>query len=144
MFSFFLVIFYIGKFAQRPNMTQVRLIKDPVEYFDLLSNDEVTVTDANFINDKIIEVHFKNTDEFIKANGKTNVVIAAFTTAHASLKLYGVLEQLDRRVLYFDTNSIIYVSKGDWEPQTGSYLGELTDKLDGNHISTFVWRAKEL
>ena len=36
MFSFFLVIFYIGEFAQRPNMTQVRLIKDPVEYFDLL------------------------------------------------------------------------------------------------------------
>ena len=33
-------------------------------------------------------------------NGKTNVVIAAFTTAHARLKLYSVLEQLDRRVLY--------------------------------------------
>ena len=60
MFSFFLVIFYIGKFAQRPNMTQVRLIKDPVEYFDLLSNDEVTVTDANFINDEIIVNNYFN------------------------------------------------------------------------------------
>lgn len=129
----------LGKFAQRPNMTQVKLISDPAEYFDLLSSDKVNVTDANFINDEIIEVHYENVDEFIEANGKTNVVIAAFTTAHARLKLYGVLEQLDRRVLYFDTDSIIYVSKeGDWEPSTGSYLGELTDELDGNHITTFV------
>ena len=127
------------KFAQRPNMTQVRLISDPAEYFDLLSSDKVNVTDANFINDEIIEVHYENTDEFIEANGKTNVVIAAFTTAHARLKLYSVLAQLDRRVLYFDTGSIIYVSKeGEWEPPTGSYLGELTNELDGNHIATFV------
>ena len=127
------------KFAQRPNMTQVRLISDPAEYFDLLSSDKVNVTDANFINDEIIEVHYENTDEFIEAKGKTNVVIAAFTTAHARLKLYSVLEQLDRRVLYFDTDSINYVSKvGEWEPPTGSYLGELTDELDGNHITTFV------
>ena len=120
-------------------MTQVRLISDPAEYFDLLSSDKVNVTDANFINDEIIEVHYENTDEFIEAKGKTNVVIAAFTTAHARLKLYSVLDQLDRRVLYFDTDSIIYVSKeGEWEPPTGSYLGELTDELDGNHITTFV------
>jgi hypothetical protein len=67
------------------------------------------------------------------------VVIAAFTTAHARLKPYGVLEQLNRRVLYFDTHSVIYVSKdGEWEPPTGSYLGDLTDELDGAHITTFV------
>ena len=96
------------------------------------------MTNANFINDELIEVHFENTEEFVEPNGKTNVVIAAFTTANARLKLYGVLEELDRRVLYFDTDSVIYVSKeGDWEPPTGSYLGELTDELDGNHIATF-------
>ena len=118
---------------------KVTLISDPAEYFDLLSSDKINVTDANFINDEIIEVHYENTDEFIEANGKTNVVIAAFTTAHACLKLYSVLAQLDRRVLYFDTGSIIYVSKeGEWEPPTGSYLGELTNELDGNHIATFV------
>lgn len=136
LFSFYITI---GKFAQRPNMTQVKIISDPAEYFDLLSSDKITVTDANFINDELIEVHFENVDEFVEASGKTNVVIAAFTTAHARLKLYGVLEQLDRRVLYFDTDSVIYVSKeGDWEPPTGSYLGELTDELDGKHITTFV------
>jgi hypothetical protein len=131
--------FLVGKFAQRPNMTKVKIISDPAEYFDLLSSDQINVTDANFINDELIEVHFENVDEFVEADGKTNVVIAAFTTAHARLKLYGVLEQLNRRVLYFDTDSVIYVAKeGVWEPPTGSYLGELTDELDGAHITTFV------
>ena len=100
----------LGKFAQRPNMTKVKIISDPAEYFDLLSSDQIKVTDANFINDELIEVHFENVDEFVEADGKTNVVIAAFTTAHARLKLYSVLEQLDRRVLYFDTDSVMYVS----------------------------------
>ncbi|CAB4015323.1 DNA polymerase [Paramuricea clavata] len=128
-----------GKFAQRPNMTKVKIISDPAEYFDLLSSDQINVTDANFINDELIEVHFENVDEFVESDGKTNVVIAAFTTAHARLKLYGVLEQLNRRVLYFDTDSVIYVSKEDeWEPPTGSYIGQLTDELDGGYITTFV------
>ena len=121
----------LGKFAQRPNMTKVKIISD--------LSDQIKVTDANFINDELIEVHFENVDEFVKADGKTNVLIAAFTTAHARLKLYSVLEQLDRRVLYFDTDSVIYVSKdGEWEPPTGSYLGELTDELEDGHITTFV------
>ena len=112
-------------------MTKVKIISDPAEYFDLLSRDQINVTDANFINDELIEVHFENVDEFVEADGKTNVVIAAFTTAHARLKLYGVLEQLNRRVLYFDTDLVIYVSKeGEWEPPT--------DELDGAHITTFV------
>ena len=132
----------LRKFAQRPNMTKVKIISDPAEYFDLLSSDQIKVTDANFINDELIAVHFENVDEFVDADGKTNVVIAAFTTAHARLKLYSVLEQLDRRVLYFYTDSVIYVSKdGDWEPPTGSYLGELTDELEGGHITTFVSRG---
>ena len=70
----------LGKFAQRPNMTKVKIISDPAEYFDLLSSDQIKVTDANFINDELIEVHFENVDEFVEADGKTNVVIAAFTT----------------------------------------------------------------
>ena len=117
----------------------VKLISDPAGYFHLLSSDKVNVTDGNFINDETIEAHFENVDEFIEVNGKTNVVIAAFTTAHACLMLYSIWEQLDWSVLYFDTDSIIYTSKeGEWKPPTGSYLGELLDELDGYHITTIV------
>ena len=43
---------------------------------------------------------------------KTNVFIAIFTTAHAPLKLFEALETLQERVLYYDTDSVIY----KWRP----------------------------
>ena len=88
-------------------MTKVKIISNPAEYFDLLSCDQINMTDANFINDELIEFHYENIEEFVEADGKTDVVIAAFTTAHARLKLYSVLKQLDRRVLYFDMDSVV-------------------------------------
>ena len=69
-------------------------ISDPVEYFDMLTSDKILMTDANFMNDEPIEVHYENVNEFVEAEGKTNVVIAAFTTVHARLKLCSVLEQV--------------------------------------------------
>jgi hypothetical protein len=42
---------------------------------------------------------------------KSNVYIAAFVTAYARLRLYSALELLGRRVCYFDTDSVVYVSE---------------------------------
>ena len=100
-----------GKFGQRLNLTKVAMIKDPKQLFDLLTNDKFEVSDILPINEEVLEVHYKEQDEFVEASGRTNVVIAAFTTAHARRKLYSVLEQLEKRVLYFDNDSIIYVSR---------------------------------
>lgn len=71
---------------------------------------------------------------------KTNVVIAAFTTAQARLKLYSVLERLQMRTLYFNTDSVIFRSRpGEWVPPLGDYLGELTNELDDeDYITSFV------
>ena len=42
---------------------------------------------------------------------KSNVYISAFITGYARLKLYHeALEPLNEKVLYFDTDSVIYVS----------------------------------
>ena len=120
-------------------MTKVEMITDPQVYFDYLTSDEINVLDARFVSDEMIEIHYENNENFIAPNAKTNVVIAAFTTAYARLKLYGVLDMLQGRVLYYDTDSIIFVSKtNDPEPPIGPYLGELTDELGGDYITTFV------
>lgn len=68
----------------------------------------------------------------------TNIFIAAFTTCHARLKLYGELNKLKKDVLYFDTDSIIYSTNGTNDPQLGNYLGDFTDELDGEVITKFV------
>jgi hypothetical protein len=80
-------------------------------------------------------------EEFVEESGRTNVVIAAYTTctAQARLKLYSYLEQLGPRALYADTDSVVYTSRpGEWKPELGDYLGDLTDEVPDNRIIEFV------
>ena len=120
-------------------MAKVELIKDPQVYFDYLSSDEINVLDVRFVSDEMVELRYEYKENFVEPNAKTNVVIAAFTTAYARLKLYGVLDQLQERVLYYDTDSVIFVSKPDEpEPPLGPYLGQLTNELKEGHITTFI------
>ena len=67
----------------------------------------------------------------------SSIPIAIFTTAHARLKLYrDFLEPLGRRVLYYDTDSVLFVHKTSENPakliSLGSYLGEPTNELEKN------------
>ena len=76
---------------------------------------------------------------FEEQNNKVNIVIAAFTTAYARLKLYDLLDLLQERILYYDTDSVVFVHEPDKpEPSLGDYLGDLTDELDGDYITTFI------
>ena len=74
----------------------------------------------------------------------TNIFNAAYTTAHARLKLYSYIERLGDRLLYFDTDSLIYVSRpGTYDPPLGNFLGDMTDELEkpygaGSYITEFV------
>ena len=130
---------FIGKFAQRSNLTKTKTIHEPKEFFDLLYFSPFEVCDARMMNDDMIEVQYRNTEEFAEQNNKVNVVIAAFTTAYARLKLYDLLDLLQERVLYYDTDSVIYVHEpGKPEPPLGNYLGDLTDELNGDYITSFV------
>jgi hypothetical protein len=120
-------------------MVKTEQVQDPQVYFDYLTSDEINVLDVDLVSDETIEIRYEYTDSFIKPDAKTNVVVAAFTTAYARLKLYNVLDMLQERVLYYDTDSVIFVSKpGEPEPPTGPYLGQLTDELGGDYITSFV------
>ena len=136
-----IIIFFIfiGKFAQRSNLTKTKMVTEPKELFDLLYSSEFEVSDARLVNDEMVEVHYSNVGEFEEQNNKVNIVIAAFTTAYARLKLYDLLDLLQERVLYYDTDSVVFVHEhGKPEPPLGDYLGDLTDELDGDYITTFV------
>ena len=107
-------------------MPQVELVKDPERDFQLLTCQSTQEKNIQFVNDECVEVYYTRGDDFIATSDKTNVVIAAFTTAHARLKLYPVLERLQTRVLYFDTDLIFTSQPNEWMPPLGDYLGELT------------------
>ena len=115
------------------------MVYEPKRFFDLLYSSEYEVCDGRMVNGDMIEVQYRNTEEFVEQNNKVNVVIAAFTTAYAHLKLYDLLDLLQERVLYYDTDSVIYVHQpGKSDPPLGNYLGDLTDELNGDYITSFV------
>ena len=115
------------------------MVQEPRRFFELLYATEVEVCNAHMVNENMVEGQYRNADEFTEQNNKVNVVIAAFTTAYARLKLYDLLDILQERVLYYDTDSVIYVHKSDKpNPPLGNYLGDLTDELNGDYITSFV------
>ncbi|XP_029209285.2 uncharacterized protein LOC114973034 [Acropora millepora] len=128
------------KFGQRDIMPPVELVRDPERYYELLTCQSTQVKNIlQFVNDECVQVYYTHGEGFISGSDNMNVVIAAFTTEHARLKLYSVLERLQTRFLYFDTDSVIFKREPpNWMPALGDYPGELTNELDDDYITTFV------
>ena len=128
-----------GKFGQRPNKDKLTYVADPATYIEMMTDEKTEVTDLMYINKEHIGIKWRSKEDFVESLPNTNVVLAAFTTAQARLKLYDLLEQLDDRVLYFDTDSVIYIHREDsWNPPLGDYLGQLKDETKGVPIVAFV------
>jgi len=95
---------------------------------------------VSVINEQLVEVHFQYQDKDIPVSPNLNIFVACFTTCWARLHLYETLELLGERVLYYDTDSVIYLEKeGQPNPVLGDYLGEFTSELDpDDYIEEFM------
>jgi len=139
-----------GKLAQRPNLPQTSVCTERHEYWDLVRRQEegeITISGHKLVSDETIIVSWTLTKEEDCNPGNTNVAIASFVTAYARLHLFKYMEKILEfgrdRLLYFDTDSIIYVEmEGEKILECGEYLGELTDELNdygpGAYIKEFV------
>ena len=80
-------------------------------------------------------MQYKLREEYSIGGTRSNIFIAAMTTCHAHLKLYREIARLGDRVLYFDTDSIVFISRpGEYETKLCDFLGEFTDKLQCKDI----------
>ena len=130
-----------GKFGQRLNKTQIQAFDDPHAFHQFLDKDSLDVRHVSVVNDQTVEVHYQNQKEDIRVSPNLNIFVACFTTCHARLKLYNTLEALGERVLYFDTDSVIYLEETptQFQPTLGSYLGDFDSELDDDeYIEEFV------
>ena len=138
-----------GRFGMSTNKTQVKFISKIHEWHKLITSSEIEVSDVDFSIDDILTVYFKQNNKFYdggSSNTQVNVVIAAFVTSHARLKLLSELQKLGDRALYHDTDSIIFLCTGkkdEYIPKLGDYLGELTNELSPGQgdIIEFVGKA---
>ena len=73
-----------------------------------MTDQSKDVIDFHIMNENVMEIEFRNASDFEPLSKKTNVVVASFCTAWARLKLWFAMHNLWTRVLYHDTDSIIF------------------------------------
>ncbi len=128
-----------GRFSLRPNLPQTTLVSEPEDFTRIVFGNTDTLSYFSFVSDDVALVQHKPNKEDVCKGRDVNVFIGAFTTAHARLELYELMDRLGDRLLYSDTDSVVFVSRdGDWEPPLGDHLGELTSEIDdGDFITEF-------
>ena len=131
-----------GKFGQRPNKTQCVHFTDLQVFHEFLESDKYLIHKIQLLLDKNdptktsedgLDVFFSLKEVDMEINAKSNIFVAAFTTCWARLKLYAELDKVQEQILYYDTDSILLRidpnNPHHYRPQTGDYLGDLTDEL---------------
>ena len=127
------------KFGERQNKPQTHVITSPHQLFNILDDPVYEISAVCICSEDVMALITTMAEEEYERSFKTNVFIAAFTTSHARLKLYSTLDTLKERVLYYDTDSVIYHWKpGQEKLPLGRYLGQFTDELGGDPIVEFV------
>ncbi|XP_067226351.1 uncharacterized protein [Chanodichthys erythropterus] len=128
-----------GRFSMREGLPQTTLVNDPELFTRIVFGETETMTYFTFVSDDVALFQHRPKKGDVVETRDINVFVGAFTTAHARLELYQLMEKLGDRLLYSDTDSVIFVSRdGDWEPPLGDYLGELTNEIDdGDYITEF-------
>jgi hypothetical protein len=71
-----------GKFGQRNQLMQNRVIKSPDDYFKLLLDKKIRVSRIIPLGDEIIRVNFEDKKPFVHAHNASNVIIALWTTRY--------------------------------------------------------------
>ncbi|XP_042324842.1 uncharacterized protein LOC121931305 [Sceloporus undulatus] len=129
-----------GKFGQRTDMSNTSIVREPSEVLNYAFSTKYEVISFDVINDDAVIISWKYAKDHYTQSGDTNAIIACFTTAYARLELYDVLDRLQDRCLYYDTDSVIFVSRQeDWKPPLGDFLGDLTSEIPANqYITEFV------
>ena len=128
--------------TERNDRIKTKMISDPHELYRFLETPGIEVASLVFARDVIVWASWP----FIQENDILNLrhtheVIGAYITAGARLHLYNYLDRLQERVIYCDTDSVLFVqpSAEFTLVETGDNLGYLTSELKPSEfIEEFV------
>ena len=126
---------FYGKFGQQTDMKKVQFINRYEKLYSIFVDVTKVIKNFHVLNNDMIMMEYKQSEEFKELSNKTNVIISAFCSAYAHIKLWQMMNKLGNCVMYHDTDSIIYPYKlQEWIPPIGEYLGDLMDELSCSKI----------
>lgn len=101
------------------------IVSDRESVVQLMSDPSVEVHSMTELSKDSVMFCYENLKEANKDARYVNVAIAAYTTAHARTVLYKYLDRLKKSVVYFDTDSLVYLQEPGSSPiETGDLLGD--------------------
>lgn len=92
-----------GKFGQNANTTKTKYFDKPEPFMKTVYDLTKIIKAIRFYGENLASVNFLSGTDFVDVLPNTSVVIAAYVTCQARLKLYSYLEKLNERALYMDT-----------------------------------------
>jgi len=108
-----------GKLCENPKRTQKQLISEPQDLFRFLATPGIEVASLLFAGNTVCWISWRHANEaHVAVLRHTNDVIACYVTAGGRMKLYTYLDILQRRALYADTDSVIYIQPRDGAANT--------------------------
>ena len=120
---------FYGKFGQRLNLKKTHLIHSVDQLCNLMTQQDKTLVNFHILTEDIMQLETQENPHFADTHLNTNVIIAAFTTCYARLRLWKVLHFLGPRVFYTDTDSVLYQHHPDQpDPPEGHRLGDLVNE----------------
>ena len=126
---------FYGKFGQCSNMSNMAYITHYEKLYNFLTNQTKVIKDFHVLDTGMVVMEYVHSKEFQEAHCKIDVIIASMCSAYSCLKLWRIMNQLENRVMYDDTDSVIHMSYTEqWKPPTGKYLGDLADELACHQI----------
>jgi hypothetical protein len=131
-----------GRLGMRDSFPKVVFVRSHAKLQSLFEDPHWEVTSVRYVTDDCLAVLLtsKSVDTLTITNN-TNIYAAVFTTAYARMRLYEFLVKVGDRLVYCDTDSVIYeLSPNAWENlEVGQFMGDLTNELgEGEVIIRFV------
>lgn len=148
-----------GKFGMKKDQKANKYVSCPNEFQKMITrawNKEIELNSINKVNtqceiDNEVFIQFTELKDNKTSLPTTNVAIAAMTTSNARLRLYKEMDALGERVIYSDTDSIIFLydptkyntpikgGLGNWTAETKSPIVEVICPLS----KTYAYLTEE-
>lgn len=131
-----------GRLGMREDKEKKVFVKNKNHLLSLMTNPSLEINNFSELSQDALLVSYKMRAECTQIQPNVNVVLAAYTTAQARMHLYGYLDKVQERCLYYDTDSVIYTcSDGEEMLNLGDHLGDLTDELSTFGENSFISEA---
>jgi len=129
-----------GKFAQKPQNKVNTVIYGLKEFFRIWGDKRINLSSIRFrqTNSEIFKVQYELNLPYVRSNGRGNMALAAKVTEHARCELHKQMFRIGpERIIYCDTDSIIFHWDEDGEDLTGVGLGKWVNEYPKDRIAEF-------